>query len=67
MKYAVEMRSDPLIYEYELSSMENGSGIQKLIKWIHRHRQHGDLISIRLLFCIKIRNVCLDESYVHSI
>jgi hypothetical protein len=35
MKYAVEMRTDPPIYEP--SSMKNGSGIQKLIKRVHRH------------------------------
>jgi hypothetical protein len=41
MKYAVEMGSGALIYIP--SFIHIGSGIQELIRGIHR--QHGDLIS----------------------
>jgi hypothetical protein len=50
MKYAVEMGSGAMIYI--LSFIKTGSGIQKLIRRIHRetHIQHGDLISLLLFF-----------------
>jgi hypothetical protein len=41
MKYAVVMGSGAVIYIP--SFIKIGSGIQKLIRGIHRHRQHGDL------------------------
>jgi hypothetical protein len=51
MKYAVEMGSGAVIYVPIFIKI--GSGIQKLIGGIQRHRQQGDLIS--LLFFFKIR------------
>jgi hypothetical protein len=44
MKYVIEMSSGAIIYVP--SFMKIGSGIQKLIGGIHRHRQHGDHISL---------------------
>jgi hypothetical protein len=51
MKYAVDMGSGAMIYVPNF--IKTGSSIQKLIRGIHRHRQHGDLISLILLayFC----------------
>jgi hypothetical protein len=46
-KYAVEMRSGAMIYIPDF--MKTGSGIQKLITG-GIHRQHGDHISLLLLF-----------------
>jgi hypothetical protein len=51
MKYAVEMGSGAV--KYIPSSIKTGSGIQKLTggnAQTHRHRQHGDLISILTFF-----------------
>jgi hypothetical protein len=49
MKYAVEMGSGAMIYI--ASFIKIGSGIQNLIRGgIHRHRQHGDGISLLLFF-----------------
>jgi hypothetical protein len=50
MKYAVEMDSSAVIYIPIFIKI--GSGIQKLIRSIHRHtdRQHDDLISLLLFF-----------------
>jgi hypothetical protein len=47
MKYAVEMGSGVMIYIP--SFITTGSGIQKLLGG-RIHRQHGDLISLLLLF-----------------
>jgi hypothetical protein len=54
MKYAVEMGSGAMIY---IPSFKNiGSGIQKLImggytcRHTDPHRQHGELLSLLLLF-----------------
>jgi hypothetical protein len=49
MKYVVEIDSSAMIY---IPSFVNiGVGIQKLIKGDSQaHRQHGDLISLRLFF-----------------
>jgi hypothetical protein len=44
MKYAIEMGS--CVMTYIPSFIKIGSGIQKLIGEIHRHRQHGDRISL---------------------
>jgi hypothetical protein len=44
MKYAVEMSSGAMILIP--SSINIGSGIQKLIRGIYIYRQHGDLISL---------------------
>jgi hypothetical protein len=44
MKYAVKMVSGVMIYIQ--SFMRIGSGIKKLIRGIHRHRQHGDRMGI---------------------
>jgi hypothetical protein len=38
MKFTVEMGSATMIYSYISSFIEIGSGIQKLIGWIHRHK-----------------------------
>jgi hypothetical protein len=46
MKYAVEIGSGVTIYIPSL--LNTGSGIQKLIRGIHR--QHGDSISILSFF-----------------
>jgi hypothetical protein len=46
MKYAVEMGSGAMIYIPSFIII--GSGIQKLIRGIHR--QHGDRISLLLFF-----------------
>jgi hypothetical protein len=48
VKYAVEMGSCAVIYIPR--SMKIGSGIQKLIGGMHRHRQHGDFISLLVFF-----------------
>jgi hypothetical protein len=48
MKYAVEMGSGAMIYAS--SFIEIGSGVQKLIRGYIDHRQHGDRISLFLLF-----------------
>jgi hypothetical protein len=53
MKYAVEMSSGVMIYIR--SFIKINSGIQKLIRGIYRHRQHGDRISLLSFF--KIRKV----------
>jgi hypothetical protein len=50
MKYAVEMGSGAIIRI--LIFIKIGSGIPKLTEEIHRHRQHGDLISLLLFFFI---------------
>jgi hypothetical protein len=46
MKYAVEMDSGAMIYIP--SFVKIGLRIQKLIRGIHRHRQHGYCISLLL-------------------
>jgi hypothetical protein len=52
MKYAVEMGSAAVIH---ISSfIKIGSGIQKLIGGIHRHKQHGDRISLQSRECLKV-------------
>jgi hypothetical protein len=38
---------------YIQSFMKISSGIQKLIRGMHKHRQHGDSISQLLFFLIK--------------
>jgi hypothetical protein len=48
MKYAVESRSGAMIYVPNLIKI--GSGIQKLIRGIHRQRQQSGLISLLLFF-----------------
>jgi hypothetical protein len=49
MKYAIEMGSRPMIYIP--SFIKIGSGIRKLIGGdTQTHRQHGDFISLLLLF-----------------
>jgi hypothetical protein len=49
MKYAVQISSG--VMRYIQSYIKIGSGIQKLIRGIHKiHRQHGDIISLLLLF-----------------
>jgi hypothetical protein len=48
MKYATEMGLGAMIYVP--SFIKIGSGIQKLIRGIRRHRQHGDDISLLLFF-----------------
>jgi hypothetical protein len=49
MKYAVEMGSGAMAYIP--SFIKIGSGIQKLIGLdTQKHRQHGDLISLLILF-----------------
>jgi hypothetical protein len=54
MKYAVEMSSGAMIYIPSLIRI--GSGIQKLIGGIHRHKdieihsQHGDCIRLLSFF-----------------
>jgi hypothetical protein len=48
MKHAVEMGSGAVIYIPSLIKI--GSGIQKLIEGMHR--QHGDIISLLLLFLV---------------
>jgi hypothetical protein len=53
MKYAVEMVSGAMIHVP--SFIKIGSAIQKLIRGICRHTQHGNLISLLLFF--KIRKV----------
>jgi hypothetical protein len=59
MKQAVKMDSDAMIHVP--SFMKIGSGIQKLTQRIHRHRQHGDLISLTFgllsIFFFKIRKL----------
>jgi hypothetical protein len=38
MKYAVEMGSGDVIYEYKPSFIKTGSGIQTLLgEWVHTH------------------------------
>jgi hypothetical protein len=54
MKYAVEMGSGAMTYIP--SFIKIGWVVQKFIWRIHRHIQHGDLIS-QLLFFFKIRKV----------
>jgi hypothetical protein len=51
MKYAVEMGSGAMIYIPSFIMI--GSGIQKLIGGIHRHREHGDLTSLLPFFLNK--------------
>jgi hypothetical protein len=48
MKYACEMGSGTIIYTR--SFIKNGSGIQKLIRGMQRHTEHGDLIRKCLIF-----------------
>jgi hypothetical protein len=49
MTYAVEMSSGALTYIPSFITI--GSGIQKLIEEVsQKHRQHGDLISLFILF-----------------
>jgi hypothetical protein len=50
VKYATEMGSGAMMYIP--SFIQTGSGIQKLIRGIHRHthRQHGDLTILLLSF-----------------
>jgi hypothetical protein len=51
MKYAVEMDSDAMAYTPNFIKI--GSGIQKLMgggRNLRTHKQHGDLISLLLLF-----------------
>jgi hypothetical protein len=48
MKYAVEMGSGAMIYVP--SFIKIGSGVQRFIGGTHRHREHGDLISLFLIF-----------------
>jgi hypothetical protein len=48
MKYAVEMGSGALICIP--SFMKIGSTIQKFIRGIHRHIQHGDRLSLLKFF-----------------
>jgi hypothetical protein len=56
MKYAAEMGSGAMIYIPVPSFIKIGSGIQKFIRGIHRHRQDGDRRSL-LFFFFKIRKV----------
>jgi hypothetical protein len=58
MKYAVEMGSGAMICIPSLIKI--GSDIQKLIGGIHRHRQHGDLISLLLFFQNKESRLKMD-------
>jgi hypothetical protein len=48
MKYVVEMGSGAMVYMPSL--MKIGSGVLKLTQEIHRHRQHGDIISLVLFY-----------------
>jgi hypothetical protein len=48
MKYAVEMGSVAMIYIQRFIKI--GSIIRKLLRGIHRHSQHGDLVRLLLLF-----------------
>jgi hypothetical protein len=48
MKYAVEIGSGAMIYIPSFIKID--SGIQKFIGRIHRHSEHGDLISLHLFF-----------------
>jgi hypothetical protein len=48
MRHAVEMGSGAMVYIPSIIKI--GSGIQKLIRGIQRHRQHGDLISLLSFF-----------------
>jgi hypothetical protein len=50
MKYTVEMGSGAMIYI--TSFIKIGSGIQKMM-WGYTHRQHGDRISLLLIFEIR--------------
>jgi hypothetical protein len=54
MKYAVEIGSGAMIYI--LSFIKTGSGIQKLLGWIHRHRD-CKVISKAHFYFFKIRKV----------
>jgi hypothetical protein len=51
MKYVAGMGSGAMIYK--LSFRKAGSGIQKLIRKTHRHRQHGDPVSLLSFFQTK--------------
>jgi hypothetical protein len=48
MQYAVEMGSGAIIYIP--SFIQIGSGIQKLLEGIQKHREQGDFISPLLFF-----------------
>jgi hypothetical protein len=48
MKYAGGMGSDAMMYIP--SFIKTALRIQKSIEWIQRHAEHGDLISIILIF-----------------
>jgi hypothetical protein len=52
MKYAVQMGSGTMIYEYTSSFIKIGSGIQKLMGGgdSEIYRQHGDRISLLSFF-----------------
>jgi hypothetical protein len=72
MKYAVQMGSGAMIYVP--SFIESGSGIQKPIGEIQRHRQHGDSVSLLLFLQNKVSRlstnyattVCGSESFSDS-
>jgi hypothetical protein len=46
MKYATDIGSGARTYTYIPNFIKIDSGIEKLISGIHRHRQHGDAISL---------------------
>jgi hypothetical protein len=61
MKYGVQMGSVAMIYIPTFIKI--GSGIQKLIRGIHR--QHGDLITLILLFQNKESRLKIEQIAFH--
>jgi hypothetical protein len=55
MKYDDEMGSGAMVCIQ--NSMKISSGIQKLIGRVHRHREHGDRISLLSFFLNKKRRL----------